>query len=754
MPRRLRVRFLPSSALQAAGGSFSIAGSASQGVKSSTPVSDFDTRKVAPGVIRWFDFDTIEQLGPRAISNPGYSYLDNYGITPGELANGTQVWPTLDYNVKRSGAASLHLVYNSPSSANPGAWFCNFSPDLSMQFGENSEFYVQVAVRWNDAMIDTLFTDPQGDPQVGIKFFDCAGQDQVGGYNPQSDGITHFYSSSDIKTVVSTWMQRRFPSMYRYMPSGDTGVSDEGLWSRPPGEINFECAMPAPFCLYSTASGIASPTAPVPGCFNIVANTWYTLQLGITTGPIVNMTWGGTTQYRMFSNSTVKLWITPEGGATTMLIDWNPSTPGYTPLWAGPAQSNEHFGKVWLFPYMTNLNTTQIFPRAEVWYDEVIISTQRIPDPATSGGGGPPPPVTLPNLPPNTMMDLGRYACSTPMSGVPTNCDMITDYSGMVYDPVRYQMCCFGGGHASTNYDAVNTFRMDRLAWVEEYSPTPDSQMLIANYDYSLGAWLHGPSGPYPRAAARHTTDQMTVVGDDLILLSSVEGNGSGPPEDSNPYTSLLFKSDARISHYNFVSKTWSFTSINGEQEWGTCAYDPVANKVMMLSNHYLQVYDQVTKTKAIVFDLSTYAGLDHLVDESGNKVANELDINNNMVYFPPTDRFYYITRAGKVYEVRPNRLDITQTMIVLLATTGPLPPSSETGFAYDSHNNIIGGAVTNNVFYVFNPATKVWTSSVMLGGAPGSMAFHAIDYDPVNNAFIFLTDGTSGRRTCAYRWA
>jgi hypothetical protein len=38
-------------------------------------------------------------------------------------------------------------------------------------------------------------------------------------------------------------------------------------------------------------------------------------------------------------------------------------------------------------------------------------------------------------------------------------------------------------------------------------------------------------------------------------------------------------------------------------------------------------------------------------------------------------------------------------------------------------------------------------------GAETGTVYHHAIDYDPVNNAFIFVTDPASGRRTWAYRF-
>jgi putative transposon-encoded protein len=38
-------------------------------------------------------------------------------------------------------------------------------------------------------------------------------------------------------------------------------------------------------------------------------------------------------------------------------------------------------------------------------------------------------------------------------------------------------------------------------------------------------------------------------------------------------------------------------------------------------------------------------------------------------------------------------------------------------------------------------------------GSSVGTLAFHALDYDPVDNVFIFITDSASGRRTWAYRY-
>lgn len=360
----------------------------------------------------------------------------------------------------------------------------------------------------------------------------------------------------------------------------------------------------------------------------------------------------------------------------------------------------------------------------------------------------------------NTALDLGSYKC-TEIGDGHNFCSQITDFSGMVYDGARHQMVIFGGGHASTNYDAINAFKIATLKWVEEYPPTRDNEIALSNYDAVRGAWLSGPDGgPYPRPAARHTLDLMQIVGDELILLSLVEGNGYSKPfaAAQGGYKSLELVSKAKICHYSFVTRQWTFTDVQGITDMSASEVDPVTGRIVLLGQLRLSIYDPVAKTHRDYINFSTYAGLAHLVDESGASMPNGgvLEINANLVYFPPKDRFYYFRyRDGEVYELSLDRTDPSRSMIVKLSTKGTPPPNGEVGYAYDSKDQIIGGAVVNNAFYAFDPATKTWSRATIEGGAPGTMKFHAIGYDPVNNVFIFLaTDRGGATRTWAYRYA
>jgi hypothetical protein len=356
----------------------------------------------------------------------------------------------------------------------------------------------------------------------------------------------------------------------------------------------------------------------------------------------------------------------------------------------------------------------------------------------------------LAKLPSNTAMDLGPYKCTDVQGESPGKCKFITDYSGMVFDKRRREFLVFGGGHASTNYDAVNAFNLDTLAWKEKYKPTGCPAMLApGNFDESKGAWNFAPSMPFPRASARHTVDLMVIPDepDELILLSHVEGNGQCAGMAN--YTSYNFRAVGKIAHYNLATDRWSFSDSPPELQWPAAEYDPLSKKVVMLGLDGLMIYDPVTRTKGTVLDVTRQ----QLPSEHGPPVSHgTLRYNNHLVYFPPNHKMYYFDRFDKrVFEVTLDRSDFAKSRIVALATTGTASPHGEPGYAYDSVNQIIGGGVHANKFYAFNPVTKAWTSRDIQGGKPGNQAYHALGYDEVNNVYIFVSEA---RQTWAYRYA
>ena len=280
------------------------------------------------------------------------AYQQNSGIFP---PSGTSDYTRAarDTSVKSSGNSSLKFTIPANSgSDSSGSFFTNFSSDLSVQFGENSEFFIQWRQRFSPEMIATKFAGSAGFKQIIVGSGDSPSQ--------------WFSSCTSLETVVQNSNQRGFPQMY----NSCTGSTSHGPYS--PFEEKFgtydfklQNGRPSPYCLYSQSS--SSYFAPVGNCFGYVANEWLTFQIQIKTGPRVN---------DEFTNSYVTLWGAREGKASEPIFTWGPYN-----LSAGSLAENQRFGKVWLLPYQTGKDPSATNPIAYTWYDELVISRSKIADP-------------------------------------------------------------------------------------------------------------------------------------------------------------------------------------------------------------------------------------------------------------------------------------------------------------------------------------------------------------------------------------
>lgn len=362
-------------------------------------------------------------------------------------------------------------------------------------------------------------------------------------------------------------------------------------------------------------------------------------------------------------------------------------------------------------------------------------------DPGSDGGKNP----TLTALADNTVLDLGEFAC-TEVSGN-NDCWGVIAYGGFTYDSNHHQFLMFGGGHATTMTDTVFAFDLDKtLSWRELYQPTPCEAMTPGNLDAALGAWKSGASGPYPRPLSAHIYDQIdfSPATNDFVVVgrhftggycSQVGNDVNGP-----------------VAHLNFTTQQWSFAANTPLDSLDGTELDPVSGNLIIFGGTGLRIYNPVTKTLTVGLD--TYNG-DTLKDGKGNPVdMSNFGYANHLVYFQPTDTFYYFLRGAPVetYSLKLNRATPAASILEHVATTGPTSPHGEPGYASDSHNQIIGGGVFDNTFYAFDPATSKWTSSKVQGGTPGDQSFHAINFDPVNNVFVFI-DSNRPIRTWAYRF-
>jgi hypothetical protein len=130
---------------------------------------------------------------------------------------------------------------------------------------------------------------------------------------------------------------------------------------------------------------------------------------------------------------------------------------------------------------------------------------------------------------------------------------------------------------------------------------------------------------------------------------------------------------------------------------------------------------------------------------------------SNNLVYYPPNQKMYYIQRGmtTNVTEIELNRTNWSATTPKMVSTSGPA--SEESGWAYDNRNQVIGGGVLDGKISIYDPMTNTWSVQTMtmqsdhgatsIGSMPSSS--HALDFDSNEGVFIFFAGG----RTWAYRY-
>jgi hypothetical protein len=280
--------------------------------------------------------------------------------------------------------------------------------------------------------------------------------------------------------------------------------------------------------------------------------------------------------------------------------------------------------------------------------------------------------------------------------------------------------------------------------------------MTPQNYDRVRGAWLKGKMGPYPRPVARHTLDEMVIVGDELIVLAQVEGNGRTAGNNwPGGHTGYNMVTPGRAAHVNLRTLQSAFAADHyGADNYSAAEYDPPLGKIVLLGYRGLYLYDPIAKSKMLAVDFLSHSGSSQLTDEHGRRLpAGVLSYNQNLVYYPPNRRHYYIVSrpsvgrsTGAVFELELNRENLAKSIVRRVADA----PVAETAtkFAYDSKNQLIGGGLWQGTFHAFDPRVKAWTGKNVKG--PRSIAFMAMDYDPEANAYILLTPE---RRTWAYRW-
>jgi len=119
-----------------------------------------------------------------------------------------------------------------------------------------------------------------------------------------------------------------------------------------------------------------APGPTFPPCFPLVPNEWLTFQVHV----YVNQ-WNT-------ANSTYQMWAAREGQPSQLIIECSPAVTNCRLPHTGGAylfstNTNYKFGKIWFETYMTDRSSRQSHSTGYVWFDDLIISTNKIADPGT-----------------------------------------------------------------------------------------------------------------------------------------------------------------------------------------------------------------------------------------------------------------------------------------------------------------------------------------------------------------------------------
>ncbi|HVH72717.1 MAG TPA: hypothetical protein VNB49_16645 [Candidatus Dormibacteraeota bacterium] len=321
--------------------------------------SDFEARCHSEGVIKCVGFDEAGEL-------VGTDGSDPFGLDTTYVENPANL-PVIDTAIKASGPGSLKFTIPGRGHASSsGAYFTNFSNNLSVQFGPGEEFYIQWRQRFSPEYITNKY-ESEGWKQIIV------GQGDRPGKQPG-------WACSPMEIVVVNYNMRGHPEAYH--SCGDKGGQYEDFFKQDRrGRIVVQNGVD---CTYPDFSR----------CVKYKPNQWMTFQMHVKVSSAWYINDGN---YR--HDGVFQLWVAEEGKPSMLVIDLHPagdaacdaqrvSIPacmtGYDYVNVGGMNRDPaaKYGKLYLLPYQTKRELNQpSVSIAYTWYDDLIISRRRIPDP-------------------------------------------------------------------------------------------------------------------------------------------------------------------------------------------------------------------------------------------------------------------------------------------------------------------------------------------------------------------------------------
>jgi hypothetical protein len=322
-----------------------------------TPDEDFAARCAAPGVRFCEGFDNASLYA-------GQATWPSNGLYNSDFGNINNI--ARDTTIKKSGAASMRMtvpagVASSDVAGTYRGWLCGAAGVCN--FSQNTRFFIQFALRVDPAMGTNTWRAGTGVTSWKFHIFhesnSSCGQIEITSIRNAQVGLldatmygqcgaVNYYTSSNNATLSgcgACYLQQRDPATPTSGYSCPYGAETRG-----------------------TGNGSGCLTFDDPSN----QNTWLTFYWDISVG-----TWGS-------PNSVVKAYVAKNGGPYRQWVNVTNLT-----LNPGNRGTSQGWDYLTLGPYMTGM-TQGGATTANMWYDELIVSTQPIAAPAGASDGLPP----------------------------------------------------------------------------------------------------------------------------------------------------------------------------------------------------------------------------------------------------------------------------------------------------------------------------------------------------------------------------
>jgi len=467
-----------------------------------------------------------------------------------------------------------------------------------------------------------------------------------------------------------------------------TGSSSHGPYDpffQPFNSYDFKLqnGRPSPFCLYSQNGAYFPPNG---NCFGYAANEWITYQVRIKTGARTG---------DEFKGSYVTFWAAREGKPSELVLDWGPYN-----LTAGSAGENQQYGKIWLTPYHTNKSSSQSHPTAYVWYDELIISRNKIADPdvptTTSGTVPSPSPSPSPEPSPSPApAPPGALSYALPSIGqavaVGTNTALSVRPSGISANSWGYSLFnSFGAGAFVPDYSGAGAYV---IAASGGHNVTAVLDAVI--FDFTDATWkrLANANGVVPREADYSTSETTgspyyevpnsgnVPSGVHLYAIASyIPSSRGGGPKGSyikvaSPAVTVESRQGTGIHRMDLSTGRWSRATNSVIKDMGyshesVTVFDPVAGRYYFLPDCYI-IFNRLEYLDLADMQMKVTPSYPY---PSGN------DAQAMTAFLDPVRRLIVVTRPGNPLTA----LDLNNIAAgwVTLNSTGT-PPSESNRWAY-----------------------------------------------------------------------